>query len=71
METELIRSFGTMHEGPFQLDPVEIDEGRFWSFEEIEAEASKELFTPQLCNEFPRMREWWKNVAARVSAWPD
>ena len=61
IETELIRAFATLNEGPFTLDPEEIDEGRFWTFDEIEATLGQGNFSPQFCNEFPRMREWWKH----------
>ena len=61
IETELIRAFATLSEGPFTLDPEEIDEGRFWTFDEIEAALGRGIFSPQFCNEFPRMREWWKH----------
>lgn len=59
IETELVRAFGTVDEGPFTLEPSEIDEGRFWTFDDIEAALHAEVFTGQFCKEFPRMREWW------------
>jgi NADH pyrophosphatase NudC (nudix superfamily) len=60
IETELIRSYGTVCEGPFQLDPGEIDDGRFWSLDEIQAQLDGGTFTPQFSKEYPRMREWWE-----------
>jgi isopentenyldiphosphate isomerase len=60
VETELVRAFATVHEGPFHLEPAEIDDGRFWPFEEIEAGLAGGLLTPQLASEFPRMRAWWE-----------
>lgn len=35
VETEYVRSYVTQHDGPFQLDPAEVSEGRFWSADEI------------------------------------
>ena len=61
VETELVRAFATVHEGPFRLDPAEIDEGRFWTFAEIGASAATGQLTPQLASEFPRMRAWWEH----------
>jgi isopentenyldiphosphate isomerase len=67
IESELIRAFATLQEGPFQLDPVEIDEGRFWTFDDIKEGMSQDIFTPQFCNEFPRMREWWAKKKASIT----
>lgn len=58
VETEWITSFATTHEGPFRLDPAEIDEGRFWSFEEIRGQLGHNVFTPQFEHEFGRMVAW-------------
>lgn len=58
-ESELIRAFATIEAGPFALDPGELDDGRFWSFDEIEGQLGRRVFTPQFEQEFPRMKEWW------------
>ena len=60
-ESELIRSFAVIYEGPFKLDPEEISEGRFWSREEIEAALGGEVFTPQFRHEYPRFQEKLRN----------
>jgi isopentenyl-diphosphate delta-isomerase type 1 len=52
VETELVRSFIVLHEGPFNLDPVEIDEGRFWPLDEIRAQLGKSVFTTNFEYEF-------------------
>jgi isopentenyldiphosphate isomerase len=59
IETELVRAYATIHHGPFSFQPSEIDEGRFWSFAEIEAQLDTGTFTDQFCKEFARMRDWW------------
>ncbi|MFH0878380.1 MAG: NUDIX domain-containing protein, partial [Lentisphaerota bacterium] len=46
VETELVRTFKTLHEGPFKLDPSEIDEGRFWPLPEIQDALGRGIFTP-------------------------
>lgn len=51
-ETELVRTFVTRHDGPFRLDPKEIDDGRFWSMQDLEAGLGKGLFTPNFEYEF-------------------
>jgi isopentenyldiphosphate isomerase len=60
VETELIRAYATVCEGPFRLDPGELDDGRFWTLDEIQSRIGEDVFTPQFCKEFPRMRDWWE-----------
>jgi isopentenyldiphosphate isomerase len=60
VETELIRTFFTLHEGPFRLQPDEISEGRFWSPAEIEAALPTGFATPQFAFEYPRLFAWWE-----------
>jgi isopentenyldiphosphate isomerase len=57
-ESERITSYATRHEGPFTLDPGEIDDGRFWSLAEIRQALPSGRFTPQFAQEFARMTEW-------------
>ncbi len=59
VETELVRVFVTLHEGPFRLQASEIDEGRFWRLDDIESALPSGFATPQFAFEFPRLREWW------------
>jgi len=61
IETELISTFAVSYDGPFNLDPVEIAEGRFWSFREIQELLGTGAFTPQFEKEFPRMVEWYNS----------
>jgi isopentenyldiphosphate isomerase/intracellular septation protein A len=51
-ESELVFSFATNYGGPFSPDGVEVEEGRFWSFEEIKANLGKGLFTPNFEYEY-------------------
>ena len=48
IETELIRTFEIAYEGPFQLQPDEIDEGRFWTVSELRTGLGKGCFSPNL-----------------------
>lgn len=55
VEKELVSTFRITAEGPFRFDPVEIDEGRFWSLSEIKANLGKGVFTPNFESEFQRL----------------
>lgn len=46
IESEFVHSFYAVYDGRIFPDPVEISEGRFWSFEEITAQIGKGIFTP-------------------------
>jgi isopentenyldiphosphate isomerase len=56
-EYELVHSYTTVYEGPIQPDQVEISEGRFWSFSEIESSLGQSIFTPNFEHEFLRLKE--------------
>ncbi|MCC5846606.1 MAG: NUDIX domain-containing protein [Verrucomicrobia bacterium] len=55
-ESELIRSYGFLHEGPFRLQAEEIDEGRFWTPQEIERNLGHGVFTDNFEYEWPRAK---------------
>ena len=61
IETEMITAFATVHDGPFNLDPTELSDGRFWTLEQISASLDEPIFTPQFMHEFPRMAAWWRS----------
>lgn len=52
IEKELVHVFYTKYEGDFLPDPEELEDGRFWSIEEIKTDLGKERFTPNFENEF-------------------
>jgi isopentenyl-diphosphate delta-isomerase type 1 len=54
IETELVSTFHAVYNGPFRLQEDEIDEGRFWSPEEIRQKLGQGLFTPNFEMEFRR-----------------
>jgi len=68
VETELIHAFAVRYAGPFKLDPVEIDEGRFWTLDEIRDNMDKDFFTPQFKQEFPRMVAWLSHSSREMNA---
>lgn len=55
IERELVYSYRTIYEGEILVDPVEIDEGRYWPIEEVQANLGKGLFTPNFEDEFLRL----------------
>ena len=51
IETEQVRTFELACEGPFQLHPEEIDDGRFWTEAELREAVGQDLLTPNLEHE--------------------
>jgi len=51
-ESELVFSFVVTYGGPFAPDGREVEEGRFWSFDEIRDNIGKGVFTPNFEHEF-------------------
>jgi 8-oxo-dGTP pyrophosphatase MutT (NUDIX family) len=52
VESENIRTYLHLGEGPFRPDPGEMDAIRFWSREEIRAALGSGVFTPNFEEEF-------------------
>lgn len=57
IERELVYSYRTIYEGDIKIDPVEIDEGRYWSFDDIVEHLGKGVFTPNFEDEFQKLIE--------------
>ena len=55
-ESELVHSFTAVWKGEINFDPEEIEEGRFWSLEEIEEALGKNILTPNFEQEYVRIR---------------
>ena len=55
-EKELVCVFTTCYDGNIAPDPDEIDEGRFWSFTEIDEVMGKNILTPNFEQELPKIR---------------
>lgn len=55
VEKELVNTYRIIYEGPFSPDPEEIEEGRFWSAEEIKAHLGKGVFTPNFESEYEKL----------------
>ena len=61
VESELVSTFLCRHEGPFTHDPAEIDECRWWTCAEIEAQWNTGMFTPNLLEEYRRFHSATNN----------
>lgn len=55
VEAELVYIHKCVYDGDFNLDPSEVDEGRFWSLDEIKKSIGKGLFTPNFESEIERL----------------
>lgn len=55
VETEHVRTFELDFEGPFTLQTEEIDEGRFWTRDELKRAAGTGALTPNLEEELRRI----------------
>ncbi len=53
-ESEYVATYLVSFDGSIQLDPKEIDEGRFWELGEIGESAAKGIFTPNFLDEMDR-----------------
>ncbi len=56
-ERELVFSFIAVSDNAPVTDPSEIDDGRFWSYDEIERNIGKDIFTPNFEHEFQLLKE--------------
>ncbi len=55
IERELVYSYRTVYEGPIKVDPVEIDEGKYWAIEDILSNIGQGVFTPNFEDEFAKL----------------
>lgn len=56
VETEHVKTYRIIYEGPFTLHPAEIEDGRFWAPDEIRAAVRTGVLTPNLEEELRRLR---------------
>jgi len=57
VETELVTTYICYYKGPIRILRSEIDEGRFWSFAEIESKLASGTFTQNFEEEFSRLKK--------------
>ena len=60
IEREFVNAFtAVVDESMIVIDPVEIDEGRFWTLPEIDANIGKGVFKPNFESEYLKLRALW------------
>lgn len=60
VEREVVNAFAIEYEGCITPDHDEVDEGRFWSFDELKDSLGKEVFTQQFeQQELPRLIKYF------------
>ncbi len=57
IETEVINVYKCHYENPQIISVDEIDDGRFWTKQEIEQNIGKEVFTPNFESEFEKIKK--------------
>lgn len=63
IERELVNTFYTTNfKGTMTIDPVEVDEGRFWTIDEIKKAIGTETLTPNFEGEFERLLNAINNI---------
>jgi len=58
VESEDVRTYAVVYDGPIQPDPDEISEGRFWGRAEIGKAMGSGVFTPNFEQELKLYGEW-------------
>jgi 8-oxo-dGTP pyrophosphatase MutT (NUDIX family) len=56
VETERVKTYLLVHDGPFHIQQEEIEEARRWRPEEIEANLGQGVFTPNFEEEWRRYK---------------
>ena len=57
VETEYVYTYMCIYDGEINFDPYEIDDGRFWSIDEIETHLGTGVFTPNFEQEFDNWKQ--------------
>lgn len=55
VEAELVYIYRCRYDGGFDPDPSEVDEGRFWTLDEIRKNIGKGIFTPNFESEIEKL----------------
>ncbi len=55
-ESEYVHAWGIVSKGPFSLDPLEVEAGRFHTASQIEAHLGDGTFTPNFEDEYARLK---------------
>lgn len=60
IESENVGTFYTIFDGPFEFNPKEIDELKFWDASQIQSQIGKEVFTPNFEEEWKYFQSWFE-----------
>lgn len=61
VERELVNAFAVVADpGQITVDPMEIDEGRFWELAEIDSSLGRGVFTPNFEHEYAKLKKIWE-----------
>ena len=58
VETEYVRTYVCTYDGVIEIDPDEIEDGKFWSGEEVRDRIGTGIFTPNFEQEYQKYLEW-------------
>lgn len=58
VETEYVNTYICVYDGVINIDPGEIDDGRFWGKAEIEKNMGTGMFTPNFEQEYQKYLAW-------------
>ncbi|MBI2190469.1 MAG: NUDIX domain-containing protein, partial [Planctomycetes bacterium] len=61
VESEDIRTYAVVYDGPMVPEPEEISEGRFWTRPEIEGALGSGILTPNFEREMDHYRQWGRH----------
>jgi len=64
VESELVYLFLTRYSGPFELNPDEVDAGKFWRIRQIRDRLGEGVFTPNFETEFSLVAENHQKILA-------
>jgi isopentenyl-diphosphate delta-isomerase type 1 len=56
-ETQRVRTYRLVHDGPFDLQPEEIEDGRFWATGEIGRMIATPVFSPNFVSDFRKLSD--------------
>lgn len=62
-ESELVRTFKIIYDEAITFDKDEIEDGRFFSFNEIQSAISSNIFTPNFIEEYHRYIQFEKRIS--------
>jgi hypothetical protein len=69
VEKELVHSYAYVYDGPLMIQESEIDEMRFFDFDEVNALIADDQTTPNFVQEFALLRGAIHNFFGNLTLW--